>query len=236
MEDIQQHERTQVELLKQALKLAPVAVFATLLNSTILVVVLWQVTSHKSLIIWLVITFGLAVQRFLFLYRYRGAALQSHEAAQVARKFVVSIGLAGITWGYVGFFLFPLDSPTHQTLIVFVLCGMVAGAAETFSPLFPAFIAFVLSALVPLFIRFVTIGEAVYYAMSVMTLLYIALTLIIAKRINVTSNRLVELKEHFSRMVEERTASNAKLQERTAELSVSNKALREYAERLEKLN
>src|SRR5208283_594764 len=128
--------------------------------------------SHASLIIWFSITFCLAVQRAVFLYKYRGASLQPHQVAQVANRFVASLGLAGIVWGSLGIFLFPVDSPTHQTLIVFVLCGMVAGAAETFSPVLPAFTAFMLTTLAPLFIRFVTIGGAVYHVMSIMTLLY----------------------------------------------------------------
>ncbi|SPF38579.1 PAS/PAC sensor signal transduction histidine kinase (fragment) [Syntrophobacter sp. SbD1] len=93
-----------------------------------------------------------------------------------------------------------------------------------------------LPTLVPLFIRFLTIGGAVYYAMSAMTLFYIVLTSIIARRINITNRSLVELKEHFSRVAEEGAASALRLQERTAELSISNKALMEYAEKLQRLN
>ncbi len=198
-----------MEMLRQALKLAPTAVFATLLNAVLLVLVLWQSISHTSLIIWFLITFCLAVQRSLFLHKYRRASPQPHEAPQVAKRFVAGLGLSGIVWGSVAIFLFPVDSPTHQTLIVFVLCGMVAGAAETFSSVLPAFMAFTLPALVPLSIRFFTIGGAAYYAMSAMTLLYIVLTLMIARRINITNRSLVELKEHFSRRAEELTASNA---------------------------
>ena len=236
MESTQQQERIRVELVRQALKLAPIAIIATPLNAFILVLVLWQHISHKSLLIWFSITICLAVLRSLFLYKYPGASLQPHQAAKVAGIFVAGLGLSGIAWGSVAIFLFPAGSPTHQILIVFVLCGMVAGAAEAFSPILPAFIAFALPALVPLFIRFLTIGGAVYYAMSAMTLFYMILTLIMARRINMTNRRLVELKEHFSRMAEERTASNVQLQARTAELSLANKAFMEYAEKLERLN
>ncbi len=236
MEGTRQQERTRVELVRQALKLAPIAAIATLLNAFIIVLVLWQSISHTSLIIWLSITFCLAVQRSLFLYKYRGASLQPDQAAQVTRSFVAGLGLSGIVWGSVAIFLFPVNSPTQQTLLVFVLCGMVAGAAETFSPVLPAFLAFMLPTLIPLFIRFLTIGGAVYYAMSAMTLFYIVLTTIIARRINITNRSLVELKEHFSRVAEESAASALRLQERTAELSIANKALTEYAEKLQRLN
>ena len=232
MEGPKRQERIRVELVRQALKLAPIAVLATLLNAFILVLVLWQSISHTSLIIWFSITFCLAVQRCYFLYKYRGASLLPHQAAQVAKRFVAGLGLSGIVWGFVAIFLFPVDSPTHQILIVFVLCGMVAGAAETFSPVLPAFTAFSLPALVPLFIRFLTIGGAVYNAMSALTLLYIGMTLIIARRINITNRSLVELKEHFSRMADERTASNARLQEEISERRRMEDSLRDSEERL----
>jgi signal transduction histidine kinase len=227
MEGTRQQELTRMELVRQTLKLAPMAVIATLLNASVLVLVLWQPISHTKLIVWFLITVCLAVQRSLFLYKYRGASLQPHQAAQVAGNFVAGLFLSGLVWGCVGIFLFPLDSPTHQTLIVFVLCGMVAGAAETFSSLLPAFIAFALPALVPLCIRFFTIGGAVYYAMSAMTLFYLGLTLIIARRINITYRGLVELKEHFSRMAEERSASNTRLQEEISERRRMEDSLRD---------
>ena len=224
------------ELLRQVLELAPIAVVATILNACILVLVLWPVVSHTSLIIWFSITLCLSVQRSMFLYRHRRASIQPDEAGKVAKRLVIGLSLSGILWGTLAIFLFPVDSPTLQILIVFVLCGMVAGAAETFAPVLPGFIAFALPALVPLCIRFFTIGGSVYYAMSAMTFLYIFLTLIIAMRINRTNVRLVELKEHYFRMTEDHAASNKLLQERTAELSASNKALTEHAEKLERLN
>jgi signal transduction histidine kinase len=236
MQNTQQLERTQVELVRQALKLAPIAVLGTLLNAFVLVLVLWQSISHTSLIIWFSITCCLAVQRSLFLYKYRWASLQPRQAAQVSKRFVVGLGLSGIVWGFVGIFLFPVDSPTHQTLIVFVLCGMVAGAVEAFSSVLPAFIAFASPALVPLFIRFLTMGGAAYYAMAAMTLFYILLTLIIARRINITNRRLVELKEHFSRIAEERTASNARLQEEISERRRMEDSLRDSEKQLRLLS
>jgi signal transduction histidine kinase/CheY-like chemotaxis protein len=199
-------ERIYVELVRQTLKLAPTAIVATVLNAFVLVLILWEPISHSLLIIWFAATIGLALQRSIFSYKYRPEALQPDQAAKVAKWVVIGLALSGIIWGCAGLFLFPKDSPTHQILVVFVLCGMVAGAAGTFSSIFAAFLAFTLPTLIPLFIRFLIIGGPVYYAMSAMTLLYMGLTLIIARRINITNRELVDLKEHFAQMVEEQTA------------------------------
>ena len=117
----------------------------TLVNASVLVVVLWQSISHLSLIIWFSVTLCLVLQRTIILLRFRPASISADQSARVDRWFIGGVGLSGIAWGCVAIFLFPVNSPTHQILIVFVLCGMVAGAAETFAPILPAFAAFALS-------------------------------------------------------------------------------------------
>jgi signal transduction histidine kinase len=98
---------------------------------------------------------------------------------------------------------------------------MAAGASEALSSIIAAFFAFIIPALIPLFIRLLTIGGPVYYTMAGMTLLYMVLTAFVAKRINATTRQLLEMKEHLSFMVEERTKSNLKLQQ---EITVRKKA------------
>ena len=61
MENPPELERTHLELVRQALKLAPVGVLGTLVNASVLVVVLWQSISHWSLIIWFSVTLCLVL-------------------------------------------------------------------------------------------------------------------------------------------------------------------------------
>ncbi len=232
MEGPPEQESTNLELIRHALKLAPVGVLATIVNASILVLVLWQSISHLSLITWLSITLSLVLQRTIFLLKFRPASISSDQAARVDKWFIAGVGLSGITWGCVAIFLFPANSPTHQTLIVFVLCGMVAGAAETFSAVIPAFLAFAIPALAPLAFRFLAIGGPVYMAMGAMTILYICLTSFIAVRINAVNRRLVEMKEHFSEMADERASINSRLEEEIAERKRIEESLRVSEERL----
>lgn len=226
MDRIAQKELIYVELLQRALKLAPLAIISTIVNAAILVLVLWPNTPHSALMLWFAATWCVLLLRSCFLIKYRSGLVQPGQAAHVGRLFVIGVFLAGLTWGSAGFFLFPVNSPSHQVLIVFVLCGMVAGASEAFSSIMPAFLAFVLPALVPLLIRLLIIGGPVYFAMSAMTLLYLVLTTFIAKRINATTRELVELKEYLSQVVEERTEANVKLQEEIASRNKAEDSLR----------
>jgi signal transduction histidine kinase len=213
MDKTTHEELIHIELLNRSLKLAPFATIATIINAAILIVVLWTNTPHSTLILWFVGTWCVLLLRLCFLFRYRPGSVRPEQVARVSRLFVIGVFLSGSIWGSAGFFLFPENSPTHQTLIVFVLCGMVAGASEAFSSIMTAFIAFAFPALIPLLIRLLIIGGPVYYAMSAMTLLYLVLTTFISKRINATTRELVELNNHFAQMVQERTKSAIKMQE-----------------------
>ena len=208
-----QENQISLELLRRTLKLAPIAIIATIVNATVLVPVLWRNTPHSVLIPWFAATWGILLLRLGFLFRFPPESIRPDQAAVVARFFVIGIFLAGLVWGSAGFFLFPVDSPSHQTLIVFVLCGMAAGASEAFSSIIAAFFAFIIPALGPLFIRLLTIGGPVYHTMAGMTLLYMVLVAFIAKRINATTRQLIEIKEHCSLLVAKRTESNLELQQ-----------------------
>ena len=234
MDDGTRQERIHAELVRQTLKLAPMAIVATVLNAVILVLILWKPISHSLLVIWFAATIGLALQRAMYSHKYRPDALQPDQAARVAKGLVIGLALSGIAWGCAGIFLFPKDSPTHQSLMIFVLCGMVAGAAGTFSSIIAAFLAFMLPTLIPLFIRFLIIGGPIYHAMGAMTLLYMGLTLIIAQRINVTNRELVDLKEHFAHRVEEQTAELLSTNEQLKRQIEERKRVEEERRRLER--
>lgn len=199
-------ERVYAQLVGQLLKQTPIGLIATLINAFILVYVLWGPVSPGVLAVWLCAIIIVALLRLGLVYKYRTTLLSIQEAERVGTLSIIAIGVSGMLWGSASVFLFPVDSPLHQTLVVFVLCGMVAGAAGAFSSVFPAFVAFSVPALVPLFIRFLTLGSDAYYAMSAMTCLYLVLTLLIARQISITGKELVEIKEHFADMLMGQTA------------------------------
>jgi len=206
MNDITENQRIYTERIRQILKLAPLAIFATFVNATILVLILWKAISHGLLVVWYCASLALVLERSLLLLKYRPASLRPEQASLAAKLYMISLGLSGALWGCVAIFLFPIGMPTYQILVVIVLCGMVAGATSTFSLVIEAFMAFMLPALIPLVVRFILIGGTIYYAMAALTLLYMILTVTIARRINEATKELVELKEDFAWMLEERTA------------------------------
>jgi len=208
-------QRVHARLVAELFKRAPIGIVATLVNASILVLVLWKLISHSALILWLAVTLIAALSRFVQVTRFHRISPEIDKAGIWGRWFFANIGFSGILWGAAGVFLFPVESTAHQALIAFVLAGMVAGAVGTFSSVMPVFLVFSLPTLCPILVRFMFFGDDIHLAMSAMTLLFMILTFFTARHINFSIRELVEIKEQFADTVKERTA----------ELSTSNEEL-----------
>ena len=176
--------RLYAALVRQLYKHAPIGIVATIANSFILTFILWNVIPHSILISWLSATVSISFLRYLSLCKYWRSSPTSAEACRWATWFIIGIALSGIVWGSAGIFLFSVDSIAHQVFLAFVIGGMVAAAAGTFSIIMKAFLAYSLPALAPIIMRFFVIGDDIHLAMGAMTLLFGLLMFFTAKRVN----------------------------------------------------
>jgi hypothetical protein len=99
---------------------------ATLLNTGIVTIVLWQVVPHTALISWLALIVTITLARFVLVQKYQQAAPTTDQIHQWRTLFIVGAGAAGLSWGVAGIFLFPAESIAHQVFLVFILGGMAA--------------------------------------------------------------------------------------------------------------
>ncbi len=220
MEYKDREARINAQLVDAIYRQAPGAMIATLINAAILAFFLRGEVPGRVLVVWLAATGVVLAARAALLSAYLKSAPQAANGRAWRRAFISGIFLSGALWGSSAVFLFPHNSPLHQALLIIVLCGMVAGAVGSFSVFFDAFYLFSLPALVPLFMRFLLMPGEIYRALAAMTLLFIVLTLMTARRACRENRERVELKEYFSGMLEERTA----------ELSRANNLLRSEIE------
>ncbi len=235
MPAIQDADRPDAELIRQLHKHAPIGITATLLNSLILVFIQWRVISHAVLLAWLgTITIVTCVRYGLF-YRLHRLLPDQYEPGRFYQQLLLGLGLSGILWGSAGIFLFATDSITHQAFLAFVLGGMVAGAAGTYSTVMRAFFAFSVPALTPLIIRFLIIGDEIHLAMGGMTLLYWFMMFFTARRLNTTTIAIFRLNVSLAEEKERAESINEELKVEIGERIKAEEELRQHREHLSEM-
>ena len=202
-----------------------IGIAATVVNASILVLIMWEQIPHCGLTVWFSMILSVSLARIILNNQFQKTADKNMEVRRWSLLLFVGLGISGILWGSTAIFLFPSTSVAHQAFIAFVLAGMIAGAVGVFSPIMPVFLVFSIPALVPVAVRFFVIGDRIHMAMGAMTALFGILTFTTAHRISRATNELVALKETFA----------DQLEERTNELQNANKRLRQEIEEREQV-
>lgn len=205
LDNLRVEDRLYPEMVTQIYRRSNIGIIATIINSTILVYVLWNHITH-----WVLITWGMAI--FLTSLVRIGMnwiffrAVDVHKRVHRWRQLlVISVSISGVLWGSTAICLFPVDSFTHQVFITFALAGMVAGAVGAFSPIMLVFLAFCIPALSPIIVRLAFMGDELHLAMGGMIVLFALLTFKTAQHINSSTMELVALRETFADQLEKRT-------------------------------
>ena len=153
---------------------APLAYTVTLINATILGYIQSAFIPIAVVLAWYGCLVLVTVVRALVIWRYSRLKPGPDQARFWNIAYAIGAGVAGSVWGAAGLVLFPLDSIAHQVFIAFVLAGMAAGGISVLAPRMEACLAFLLPALLPLAIQYLTLRTPLQTAMGVMTLIFLA--------------------------------------------------------------
>ena len=196
-------ERSQVhaDQVRQLYNHAPLGMAATVVNAAVLSFVLRNLVSPSVLFVWLAAILLITVLRVLLLYQYRITRPAASDAYRWRVWFIAGLVLSGAVWGSAGLVLLPAGSLVHQVFIAFVLGGMVAGAAGTFSVIRTAFLAFTIPALAPLIIRLFSFGDEIHVTMAGMTMLFALLVHVMAMNVHKVSLQSLRLRYENASLV-----------------------------------
>jgi signal transduction histidine kinase len=168
-------EEILAEQVKQLYALAPVGMAATLINAALTFFVLLQGgLPERMLIRWFTVILAVTLFRIGLQLWYR-SKFRPYDATIWGRRFLAGLLLIGIAWGSLGLLPFDGISPAHRVFITFILGGMAAGAAATFSTRRWGYPCFSIPAALPLGIHFFLLNDLMYYAMGGMLFLYVGL-------------------------------------------------------------
>ena len=164
----------QVELLYRN---AALAYTTTLVNGAILAYVQSEHIPLTVLLAWYGSLVVLTAGRTVVARRHALATPDPPRARLCNLLSGAGAGASGCVWGAAALVLFPPDSIAHQVFVAFVLAGMTAGGVTILASRIEACAAFILPALLPLAIRYLTLHTPLQTAMGVMTLIFlVALT------------------------------------------------------------
>ncbi|HEY0712529.1 MAG TPA: hypothetical protein VGF45_07640, partial [Polyangia bacterium] len=218
-------------------------VLANLLNAAVVTTTLWSSVSRPLLLSWAAAVVVMTAGRLELRRRYLKTRPSRNQMDAWGTRFVIGSLLGGALWGTAGVLFFDPQSALAQILVTFSVGGMAAGAAGTLSPYLPAFRAYFLAALLPLFVRVASVGDPLHIAMAAMIAVYGAGLIVVARNTNRSITEVFRLRYENEGLLDRLAGAQLTLQqanrtleqkvlERTAALERQSEALRS-AQRLE---
>jgi signal transduction histidine kinase/CheY-like chemotaxis protein len=222
---------------------ASVGFWVTLIATSILARLQWEVVAHSVIFSWWLYMFLLAAGRFTLAWRYGRSGLSSLETGRWRAGFAIGAGLAGIGWAAAGILLYPEARLVNQLFLVFILGGMMLGAASTLAAREEAYLAFIIPVGLSLATRLVLQGDEPHLFMALMAVIFTLATVVTTMHIHLTITSSLKLRFENLALVENLQAAThraealneqleVRVQERTAELNQTTVQLRaEIAQR-----
>src|SRR3954453_10654750 len=205
-----------------------------LFNSSLLAYVQWSAVDHGAMLVWLLCMTAVSFARLQMAHAFQRTAPSVTAVGRWRMLFLAGVTCSGLLWGAAGVVIFPADSFPRQVFTAFVIAGMVAGSAATLSPLLVAFVLFVVPALLPIMVQFLMRGDQLYFAMSLIAVLYGLGMLAVAKHLNAMLRKSMALSLRNAQLVRVLTKAkahaemlNIALQDEVAERRLKEQALRE---------
>lgn len=202
----------------------PTALLVNTVNGAITAIVLQHLADVTSPLAWLCVVLLVTIGRSLLWLRYRRA--NSHaKGGRWSSLTICGSLLAGLCWGLGGVALFPALPALGQMFLTLVIGGMCAGAVVTSSPHLPTFLAFLLSATLPMAALFFSQGTAAGTALGAMVLVFAAALSLAGRHVNRFFAETIRLRFELSE-------ATHRLQAEIAEREATEAALRQ-AQKLE---
>jgi diguanylate cyclase (GGDEF)-like protein len=181
----------------------PSSLFTILVASSILSIAQWHVIDQQIIIYWFAVTNLLSLLRLYMFQQFKRQRRERLVESIWAQRAIVSSLASGVTWGAGGYLLFPEHIVVHQVFLAFVISGLCAGAITTLSAITLAARGFVILASLPLIIQFSISNNEFSISMSIMSILFVAMILFSAQRLNQTIRESLEFR--YQRELAEQT-------------------------------
>ncbi len=213
-------ERTKI-LVKNLFTSMP----STLINSIILVIVLWNVIPKSHIVIWCLANIFFVLVRYFMIGFYRRGFKQDNYLLW-QRILLISFVIAGLLFGSSGLFFINTDQLVYVVFLYFIVGGMVAGSLGSYHNNLAMFFSYSLTVfLIPTVILF-TIGTEMTTSMAILGLIFYAIMSINAKRMNTDLREFLVLRYDNNLLVEQFNKEKLNTEKLNQELVMKNNELK----------
>jgi diguanylate cyclase (GGDEF)-like protein/PAS domain S-box-containing protein len=173
------------EQVRLLYRLSLVGYLATLLVALALGAVLWnELSPRPALFVWLTFISVLTILRYGLYKAYMNAKPSVEQAYVWGNWFVVGTGLMGFGWAVVGTLLFPHGNLFNEMSVIMLVALLCTGTLAEHAPYRPAFVSYVVPALVPLAFQLLFLRDHNHLLLGLVLIALVALLLFIHSRAN----------------------------------------------------
>jgi len=213
------------EQLRAVFRQLPISFAVNLVNAALTAIVLSTIGAPRASLVWFSLVALVTAVRWVLWRRYRRSGSGSEHDLLWSRLAVCGSVLAGSCWGFGGMLLFPLVPTSGQIFLTFVIGGMCAGTVVLNASHLPTLLAFLLSASLPMAVRFFAEGTTADSALGAMIVVF-------ATALSLAAAHLNQFFTESMRLRFELNEANIRLQAEMSEHRATEAALRQ-AQKLE---
>src|SRR5581483_3066677 len=106
---------------------------------------------------------------------------------------IILMSGSGILWGLFSFGFYHVSDTEMRVFILFVIASMMTGGSVSFTAYLPAYYGYILGAAAPILVTFLVHGTEASVLMGLITVVYIAVLVMMARGANRGVTDLIEL-------------------------------------------
>ncbi len=198
-----------VERIASIVRFSPVVAGSNLLFYLITAVFLWNEVGAEMLLVWGCVFATTTILQLRTWWRNRDRARPNSVRDKVLTRAILWSVLIGGLWGAFACVAMPLQSVTHQVLLVAIVAAVTAGPVTILQPLPAAAGAYVLAVIGPVLVRTITMESSVGVFIATFLLAYMGIVMVSVRngylafveavKLRVSNTHLVRRAEHANR-------------------------------------
>lgn len=188
--------KTTASLVEHVYSQILVSFFSSAICAIILFIGVYDSTGNRALYLWTGIFFIVALARLSLYPYYQIKKSTVTNMNHWVNLYTISCLLGGLSWGLMGYLLFPSADSYQQILMVLMLAGVSAGSVPLSAGIPRAGIAFLIASLFPLFVTLIVYSNSAYYFFNFALSFYLAYTIMLTFKIYSLIKNSIILKYH----------------------------------------